>query len=79
MHKLLQEIEENRKTKITICKDPLHGSPTEFEEDFNNAFWALITEAKNEGISDEDILEAAVKGTKAGNEELAGVMEARRN
>ena len=76
---ILDKIKENRKTKITVCKDPLHGSPKEFEEDFNKAFWNLVTEAKNEGIRDEDILEAAARGTNEGKKELAGVMEARRS
>ncbi|GAH10550.1 unnamed protein product [marine sediment metagenome] len=60
---ILEKIEENRKTKITVCKDPLHGSPTEFEEDFNKTYWRLVTQAKKEGIRDEDILEAAVRGS----------------
>jgi len=78
MTTILEKIEENRKSKITVCKDPIHGSPTEFEEDFDKIYWNLVTEAKKQGISDEDILEAAVRGTMAGKDELAGVMEARR-
>jgi len=78
MHKILEKIEENRKTKFMVCNDPQYVDSEEFAEDFNEAYYNLVTKAKAEGISDEDISKAAQKGTTQGETDLAGVFEARR-
>ncbi len=77
MHKILEEIESNRKSLITVCNDPLNWCPGDFAEDYDKIFWRLVTQAKNEDITDDEISEAAQRGTKAGEVELAGVLEAR--
>lgn len=76
--RLLEKIAENRKTKYMVCNDPQYVDPGEFAEDFDEAYYNLVTEAIAEGISDENISTAAQKGTTKGETDLAGVFEARR-
>ena len=75
---LLEKIEENRKTKFMVCNDPQYVDSGEFAEDFDEAYYNLVQEAISEGISDEEIDEAAKKGKTQGETDLAGVLEARR-
>ncbi len=78
MHKLLEEIESNRKSRITVCNDPVNEYAGDFAEDFDRSLWRMVTDAKSDGISDDEISEAIERGTKAGETDLAGTFEARK-
>ncbi|GAG58715.1 unnamed protein product [marine sediment metagenome] len=78
MTTILEKIEENRKTKITVCNDPVNGLPEDFAEDYDRLFYIMISEARKAGHSEEEIMEVADRGTASGRKELAGVFEARR-
>ncbi len=78
MHKILEKISENREKKVAICNDPQYGNPSDAAEGFDEAYWSLVNQAREEGISDEEISEAAQKGTTQGETDLAGVLEARK-
>ena len=67
---LLEKILENRKTKVTVCNDPMNACPGDFAEDFDEAYYHLIQEAVSEGISDEEISEATEKGTASGHKQM---------
>jgi len=78
MPTILEKISENREKKVAICNDPQYGNPSDAAEGFDEAYWSLVNQAKEEGVSDEDISNAAQSGTKKGETDLAGVFEARR-
>ncbi len=78
MPSILDKIVENRKTKYMVLNDPQYVDVGEFAEDFDEAYYILILDAVDEGFSDEEISEAAKKGTTQGETDLAGVFKARR-
>ena len=67
---LLEKIESNRSTKVTVCNDPMNGCPGDFAEDYDRLFWGLVNEARAAGHSEKEISEASERGTASGHKEL---------